>query len=271
MSTSQQWQLAHEAAQRYQQILVPFILGPAAGALVEWAVLQHGETVVDVGCGTGAATREAAGRVGPSGHVIGADVNEAMIGVAKALPAVEGATIDWRVCDAAALPLDDASADAVLCAQTLQFVPDRVAALSEMHRVLKSGGRVAVSTWCEIEENPYFHELFEAVSSHVGPDTAKGLGAAFGLTSPSALHELIELAGFRDVEIKVRQLDLSLPELTDFVPRHVSATPMAAGFAAAPEAARRAVVDAMSERLASHATAAGVTVPFRTHFALATK
>lgn len=57
MATSTQWQLARDAAERYERILVPAILGPAARALVEWSDLQEGEAIVDIGCGTGAAAR----------------------------------------------------------------------------------------------------------------------------------------------------------------------------------------------------------------------
>jgi SAM-dependent methyltransferase len=83
MTTSTQWQLAREGAMRYEQIIVPAFLGPAARVLVDWAAVQRGETVLDVGCGTGAATRYAAEQAGPSGRVIGIDINAGMIEVAK--------------------------------------------------------------------------------------------------------------------------------------------------------------------------------------------
>ncbi|MCL4294974.1 MAG: hypothetical protein KJ077_04575 [Anaerolineae bacterium] len=92
MATSRQWQLAHEAAERYEHILVPAILGPFAQALVEWSALQPDEVVVDIG--TGAAARFAAERVGPAGRAIGIDVNGGMIDVPKARTP-QGAPIDW--------------------------------------------------------------------------------------------------------------------------------------------------------------------------------
>jgi ubiquinone/menaquinone biosynthesis C-methylase UbiE len=85
MATSTQWQLARAAAERYEQILVPAILGPVARMLVEWANLRHGETVLDVGCGTSAAARYAAEQVGPTGRVVGVDINAGMIEVARSL------------------------------------------------------------------------------------------------------------------------------------------------------------------------------------------
>src|SRR5688572_1326585 len=118
MAISTEWQLAREAAERYEQILVPAILGPAARALVDWSALKSGESVLDVGAGTGAATRYAAELVGSSGRVIGIDVNGGMIEVAKSLSPIQGAVIEWHEKSAYELPLEDQTVDAVLSAQT---------------------------------------------------------------------------------------------------------------------------------------------------------
>lgn len=271
MATSTQWQLARDAAERYERILVPAILGPAARALVEWSGLRAGEAVLDVGCGTGAAARLAAEKVGRSGRVAGVDVNAGMIDVAKSLVPVQGAAIEWFENSAYQLPFVEGDFDVALCAQTLQFLEDRPRALAEMYRILKPAGRVAVSLWCHIRENPYFHELVQAVTKHIGAEVAVGLNAAFSLSDLETIRALLTGAGFKNVRATVKQLDLELPELPDFVPRHVSATPMSAGFRAASEEARRAVVNEVSEQLLRYQMDQGIRVPFRTHLVTGAK
>ncbi len=271
METSKQWQLARGAAERYERILVPAILGPAAQALVDWTGLRDGETVVDVGCGTGAAAQGAAKKVGPHGRVAGVDLNPGMIDVARSLPTNSGAPIEWFEDNAYALPFAEREFDVALCAQTLQFLEDQPGALAEMYRILKPKGRVAVSLWCDIGESPYFHALVETVVRHIGPDTAAGLGTAFSLSDAGVIRSLLSEARFRNVEMTVEQLDLDLPKAHEFVPRHISATPMTAGFSAASEEVQSAVVQEMSERLAPYETDSGMRVPFFTHLMMGSK
>jgi hypothetical protein len=140
-----------------------------------------------------------------------------------------------------------------------------------MHRVLKPGGRAALSLWCEIQENPYFYALVEAITQHIGREIAAGLMAAFGLSGAGQINELLNEAGFERIDIVVEQLDLQLPELEHFVPRHISATPMAPGYNAAPLSAQQAVVQDFSESLAHYRIEIGSCIPFKTHFAIAQK
>lgn len=267
MTTSTQWQLAREAAERYEDILVPAILGPFARALVDWANLPIGALSVDVGCGTGAATRAAAERVGSTGRVIGIDINPGMLAVAQSHSLGLGASIEWIEQSTYQLPFPDQTVDVVLCAKTLQFLDQRSVALAEMYRVIKPEGYVALSLWCDIQESPYFHALVDAVAHHIGAETAAGLGAAFRLSNADEIRTLLTDAGLRSIEMTVMQLDLDLPTLTEFIPRHISATPMAPGYAAAPTDAQHAVVDAVVGRLAQYQTGDGVRIPFRSHMA----
>ena len=140
-----------------------------------------------------------------------------------------------------------------------------------MSRVLKPAGRLAVSLWCDIQENPYFHTLVEVISVHVGRETASGLQTAFGLSAADEIRALLVEAGFKGFEMTIKQLDLALPELQDFVPRHISATPMAADFNAASAVTQQVIIQEVAEQLAQYGTSTGIRVPFRTHLAMATK
>jgi len=104
-------------------------------------------------------------------------------------------------------------------------------------------------------------------SRYSGQETAAGLKAAFGLSKADEIRTLLVEAGFKRIEMTVKQLDLELLKRKDFVPRHISATPAAAGFNAASEIAQQAVVREASERLARYET----NTPFRSHLAMATK
>src|SRR5690606_34921382 len=129
------------APENYERFFVPAIGAPLANDLVETAGLQPGERVLDVACGTGVVDRLAAQRIGPNGTTAGLDINPGMLAVARAA-APPGVAIQWHEASADTMPFTDAAFDVVLCQMGLQFMPDRVAALKEMHRVLVPGGRL---------------------------------------------------------------------------------------------------------------------------------
>ncbi len=258
--TALQWQLARDAAQHYAQVLVPAYLGPAAEAVVERAAPTDGETVLDVGCGTGAAAAAARGLLGQAGRVVAVDVNRYMLDVARELlPPHQGvATVDVREGDARQLPLRDRCVDVVVCANTLQFVPERARACAQMVRVLVPGGRAAVGTWATIEENPYFDALARAIVATMGAQVATHLTSACTLGTAPELWGALRAGGFDDIDVETVRLDVTLGDLTTFVPRHLASTPMAAAFRGAGGEAVHDVVGDVVETLGH-----GGTVPFR--------
>ncbi|MEN4011405.1 MAG: methyltransferase domain-containing protein [Bellilinea sp.] len=108
-------------------------------------VLQSGGKVVDVGSGAGIDSLIAARMVGPEGRVVGVDMTPAMLGKAQraAIEASIG-NVEFRQGYAEALPIEDGWADVVISNGVLNLVPDKQAALEEMERVLKSGGRLQI-------------------------------------------------------------------------------------------------------------------------------
>jgi len=267
---STRWQLARDAAVRYQDVIVPWILGPFAEALVEIVEPRRGEAVLDLGCGTGAATRAAAAVVGSAGRVVGVDLNVGMLEVARGVDQTDGTIaaaeaaatpIEWLEATATAMPLADASFDAVLSAQVLQFVPETEAVGREIRRVLRPGGRVGLSVWRGLAVNPYFAAQVETVIERLGEDAAQGLLAGFVMTDPGQLAMAFTVAGLEDVRVGTIDLVLDLPPLADWAPRHLAATPVAAALASAPGIARELGAD-MAHALGDYVTPDGVRVPF---------
>jgi SAM-dependent methyltransferase len=297
LNISQNWQLNLEAAELYEAIPVPTILGPAARLLVEHASINSDSNVIDVGCGTGAATRYVAKIVSSPGSVTGVDINAGMIEVAKSLPNGSGMSVDWYECSAFELPFEENTFNVAISAQTIQFLDDRARALSEMSRVLKPDGQLAISTWCSIEKNPYFDALVKVVSKFLGAETASGLEAAFTLTSSSEVKvvskflgaetasgleaaftltssseiaKLLTHAGLKNSTVDAFEINLDLPPIEDFVARHISATPMAGSFSAAPESMQQDLAKEVAKSLERYKTEAGATVPFQINVGKAT-
>lgn len=110
------------------------------------APLQEGMTVLDLGCGSGVDTLLAAQRVGPRGRVIGIDLAEPMVRRARAACAQAGlGNVEIQRCPAHQLDLDDESVDVVLSNGVINLCPDKEQVLREVHRVLRSGGRLQVA------------------------------------------------------------------------------------------------------------------------------
>ncbi len=125
MAGSSPWQqVGGNAAEVYERDLVPAMFAPWAPVLVDAAEVRPGDQVLDVACGTGVVTRLAAERVGSAGRAVGLDSNAAMLAVARSLPPVNGAAIEWYEASALRMPLPDAAFDVVLCQQGLQQFPD---------------------------------------------------------------------------------------------------------------------------------------------------
>jgi demethylmenaquinone methyltransferase/2-methoxy-6-polyprenyl-1,4-benzoquinol methylase/phosphoethanolamine N-methyltransferase len=110
------------------------------------AGLQPGESILDVGCGTGSLTLMAAEQLGPDARVAGIDASPEMIEQARKKASKKKREVDFRVAPIEQLPYGDAEFDAVLSSLMLHHLPDDLKAqgLAEVHRVLKPGGRLVV-------------------------------------------------------------------------------------------------------------------------------
>ncbi|MBV9278594.1 MAG: class I SAM-dependent methyltransferase, partial [Chloroflexi bacterium] len=221
------WGTAYAAATAdamtvYDEIMVPRIFGPWADLLLDTVGIAQGDRVLDVATGPGTVARRAAARTGASGRVTGCDLSPAMLEVATSKPPDAGAAaIGYVHCPADALDVPDGAFDVALCQQGLQFFPDRPAALAEMRRALRPGGRLGLAVWCTIEECPPFAALADACEPVLGAEvTSTYRQGPWGLPDPDELRRLVVAAGFSGVEVTRR----TLPVVVEGGPSQMLAT-----------------------------------------------
>jgi SAM-dependent methyltransferase len=167
-------------------------LGLGCGNPTAIAALRPGETVVDLGSGAGFDCFLAARQVGLTGRVIGVDMTDEMLEKARQNAAKGGYTnVEFRKGDIEALPLPDASVDVVISNCVLNLVPDKRQAFSEIARILKPGGRLAVSDI--VLERP--------LPAEIGDSAAAFVGCISGAIERDEYLRLLREAGLSEVRV----------------------------------------------------------------------
>jgi ubiquinone/menaquinone biosynthesis C-methylase UbiE len=209
-------------------------------ALLRAARLAPGMRVLDVATGTGLAAEAAAEAVGPTGRVVAADISPAMLDHARerlgALP-----NVSLSVEDGQDLGFGAESFDAVLCNMGLMYFPNPVRGLSEFRRVLRPGGRAAVSVFTRADRALVGGLVRAAVARHV-PSKAAEAERFFSLGDEPRLHAHFEAAGFTDVETATEALSFAFASFDEYfggVERGEGH--MGQEYTALPEEQRRAV------------------------------
>lgn len=167
-------------------------MGLSCGNPTAMASLKPGEVVLDLGCGGGLDVFLAAQKVGPSGKAIGVDMTESMIERARTNAERMGArNVELHLAEIENLPLADASVDCIISNCVINLVPDKRRAFAEMFRVLKPGGRVAVSDIA----------LKQPLPKELATDIAAYVGCIGGAVSIDDYVADLESAGFQEVEV----------------------------------------------------------------------
>jgi ubiquinone/menaquinone biosynthesis C-methylase UbiE len=178
--------------------------------------LSRGAHVLDVCSGTGASALPAARAVGRDGRVIGVDLADRLLELARAKAAAGGlAHAEFLRADMTALEFPDARFDAVVCVFGIFFVPDMRAQIVELWRMVRPGGRLAITTWGPRWLAPAY-EPWRLAVRRVRPD----LDAAFHpwdrITTPEAVRRLFADAGIDDVEVVPESGHQALRASADF-------------------------------------------------------
>jgi ubiquinone/menaquinone biosynthesis C-methylase UbiE len=234
----------------------------------EWVINElaprPGDTVLELAAGAGDTGFEAAAIVGERGRLISTDFSPAMMEVARRRGAELGlGNVDYRVMDAERIGLDADSVDGVLCRFGYMLMTDPAAALAETRRVLRPGGRLALTVWGAPERNPWatigFGLLIER--GHM-PPPEPGAPGPFALASEEHMRALLEGAGFTAVRTQEVPVRFTFRDIDDYKTYATdTGGPAALVLRGLPEDEREALKTQLGAAFAPFATAVGYEIP----------
>jgi len=252
--------------QTYTSIHLPRVFAPWARVLLEVVPPYTGDVVLDVATGPGTVARHAARLVGASGRVTGVDISAAMLAVGRGwAPEPDAAPIEYVESSASSIPLQDTAYDVAYCQQGLQHMADPLAALGEMLRVLKVGGRLGVAVWTQ---SPF--GIFRQVVADMGMADDGPQPSTFGRESEQ-LRTALYSVGFEDVQVRVREHVAVLEGGISQALRVAEATSGGAVMASLSAARQQALRDAIAKALEPHVKDGAVHLRSASNIAAARK
>jgi SAM-dependent methyltransferase len=222
------------------------------------AGIETTERVLDVGCGAGQTTRDAA-REAACGSALGVDLSARMIAIARQA-AVAGrlANATFEQADAQIYPFPAASFDLVISRTGAMFFGDPIAAFTNIGRALRPGGRLVLLTWQGPGPNEWMRELSSALAAgrHLPPPPPEAPGP-FALSDPDRVRAVLGAAGFGGVDLDARQALMWFGGDVDAAHQFVLGL-MGWMLQGLDDAGRNQALDNLRDTLAAHATDGGV-------------
>lgn len=197
MGKAESERVRRSPAEVYDEFFVPALFQQWGKVVADAAATGPGERVLDVACGTGVLACAVAERVGAGGSVVGLDPNDEMLAVARS----KSARVQWKSGRAESLPFPDASFDRVVSQFGFMFFEDRPAALREMMRVLRPGGRMALAVCDALDHSPGYAVLAELLHRLFGHQVADAFRAPFALGDPKQLLSFCAAAGIHNAQV----------------------------------------------------------------------
>jgi ubiquinone/menaquinone biosynthesis C-methylase UbiE len=230
-------------------------------ALLDLAALRPGEHVLDLAAGPGLLARDAARHVAPGGWVLASDIAEGMLAEGLRRAAAEGLSdLIAAACDAEHLSFADHRFDVTLLGLGLFIFPEPALALAEIQRVLKPGGRLALSVWGQRADVPLIHCAQDCIARLL-PAPKVERPSVFRFGTPEVLSALLTQAGFSDIRIEACAVNCRFDSPTAYWQAFLD---LAGGAAEAlsrlPDETRQCLQDAVADELAPHRDMDGYTL-----------
>ena len=231
--------------------------------LLDGAGIRQGETILDVGCGGGANSIEAAQRTGAEGSVIGINIPPPILSVASE----RGATIDnlnFVQGDAASTDLGKEVFDLIFSRFGVMFFSNPVAAFTKLGKALKNDCRLVFMCWRSAEENPWMSAPAAAVFNIIpptGPAPQPDQPGPFSFAMKDRVVSILSEAGLADISVEPIDSGMQLGSMEEAVAYFMKMGPAAATLADATDEQKSLAAAAMREALARYETESGVIAP----------
>ena len=255
----EQWNTAATGWRKWSE-LIDEAAGAVSERLVELAGVEPGSRVLDVAAGYGEPSLSAAKKAGPEGSVVATDISAEMLAYGRERAAQAGlGNIEFVESDAMSLDFPENSFDAALSRWGIIFDPDGEGAAGRVRGFLKSGGRMAISSWGPPDQVPMLGVPMGTAMKRLDiPPPPPGTPGPLSRPTPEALSGLLEGGGFSDVEVEEITVTMDYPsaeEFTTFVKE--IAPPVTALLAPHPQDVQDETWAAITEAIGEHAGSDG--------------
>lgn len=180
--------------QHYQDILTPLLFDHFSIDLAQRINYKDVQRILELASGTGSLTQQLVQHMPAGTQLTGTDLQEDMLAVAK--ERVNNSNVSWEEVDMTAIPYAENSYDLIVCQFGLMLVPDKQQALSEVYRVLKTGGRFVFTVWADIKDNPAWDICGTIIAHHIGHNPMRRDPGPFALSAEDTNKDLLTQAGF---------------------------------------------------------------------------
>lgn len=183
--------------QQYDDYLGPFLFEPYALDLVDRVDFAPVTNALELACGTGRLTSLLLERLPRSAQLTATDLNPDMMAVAR--KRVSAPNVTWAVVDISAIPYEDQQFDLIASQFGLMFVPDKLQALTEIHRVLAPKGKLIFNAWGNIQDNTAWAIVNKVLLSFMGSNPVPQHLGPFSMADEQAVRQQLIQAGFHNV------------------------------------------------------------------------
>lgn len=251
------WNESAEAYLAFMRNLEPF-----RADLIQRLNPSPGERVLDLGTGPGEPAITIAQRIAPKGEVVGVDLSEKMVELAQRSALAQGVrNVSFRSMDCAALQLPEDSFDAAISSFGFQIFTDPEKAARETHRVVRPGGRVAVSVWSTAEHVPFLHAIIGPMLEHAEPDETGYIPTPYETGGPGEMMTFLQRAGFRTATEETSRHELRFADADHYLKALLEGTPIGHSLREEPTDVQAEVLEQTRLNLRAWTTREGIVIP----------